>query len=450
MSTPYIIDDRETPRFRVHRSTMVDADVLAAERERIFDRCWLYVGHETELKQPNDYIARDVMGRPVIFCRDADGTINVFLNSCTHRGTLLCRERSGNSRFMKCFYHAWSFDTSGALVALPDEEGYGPDFDRDNLGLARPAHLDSYRGFVFVSFASDVVGLREYLAGAADYIDLVCDQAPDGLELLRGSHEYSMAANWKLLIENSMDAYHAGSTHQRYFAMVESAWDDLDDDIVRPTVYASKSAVQYGANLDNGHACGASVAIERGSGGMGRPLPDDAARAEWDAHRERLEAEHGLRRVARMYGSRNLLVFPNLMLLDLVGTVLVRKIEPIRPDYSEVTAWELAPTHESATLRELRLSNFLTFWGPGGLATPDDVEALETCQRGFGTLKELPWSDISRGMRREVPMRSDEYHMRTFWREWNRRMTGVDLPPEPHEVPVEIRDDTGVLESSPT
>jgi len=71
--------------------------------------------------------------------------------------------------------------------------------------------------------------------------------------------------------------------------------------------------------------------------------------------------------------------------------------------------------------REERAPEFL---GPGGFATPDDVEALESAQRGYAAAKLAPWNDISRGMLRALPRADDESQMRTFWREWNRRMQG--------------------------
>ncbi|MCU1464056.1 MAG: p-cumate dioxygenase, partial [Acidimicrobiales bacterium] len=70
-----------------------------------------------------------------------------------------------------------------------------------------------------------------------------------------------------------------------------------------------------------------------------------------------------------------------------------------------------------------RLDNFLTFLGPGGFATPDDVEALESCQQGFAAT-EVEWSDISRGMNLEEPRPLDELQMRTWWRRWRELMTG--------------------------
>lgn len=415
----YVIDDREMPRFRVNRAALVDPAVLTVERERIFDRSWLYLGHESELPKPNDYKTRTVAGRPLIFARDAKGDIRVWVNSCPHRGATLCREPQGNARFLTCFYHGWSFSTGGGLVSVPGEDAYSEAFDRPNL--AAPPKVDSYRGFVFVSFDSDIVDLTTYLAGACEYLDLVADQSEVGMRVLDGSHEYSVKANWKLLVENSIDGYHALSTHQRYFEMVMAARGTLDPAALADSV---------GIDLGNGHAV---VAGGPATGGLfGRPLSQDGERERADRF-ARFRQRYGDAWVDRMSGNRNLVIFPNLVVIDLVMGVLIRKIDPISPDYLEVTAWHLAPPEEGAELHRQRLDNFLTFWGPGGLASPDDVEALETCQRSYAARAELPWSDISRGMHRPVPLGSDELQMRAWWRRWNELVTGEQSRSEEHE-----------------
>lgn len=414
----YVVDDREMPRFRVNREVMVDPGVFARERDEIFNRSWLYIGHETELRKKNDFKTRTVAGRPLIFARDAKGEVRVWVNSCPHRGAMLCRESKGNTRFLTCFYHGWSFSTAGEVVSIPGDEAYGPDFERP--GLASPARVDSYRGFVFVSFDPDIVDLREYLAGATEFLDLVCDQSEVGMEVLEGTHEYSVKANWKLLVENSYDGYHAVSTHQRYFEMVAAARGELD--------FGARSTSRA-IDLGNGHAV---IANGPASAGLfGRPL-SEAGRAEKDARFAKFREQYGDAWVDRMSGSRNLVIFPNLVVIDLVMGVVIRKIDPVSPDYMEVTAWELVPPEEGDDLRRQRLDNFLTFWGPGGLASPDDVEALETCQRSFAGRAELPWSDISRGMNKPAVGGTDELQMRTWWRRWNKLITGEQLPHEEH------------------
>ena len=126
----------------------------------------------------------------------------------------------------------------------------------------------------------------------------------------------------------------------------------------------------------------------------------------------------------------NLLVFPNLTIADMVA-VVVRVVNPIAPDMMEITQWCLAPKDEPAESRARRLHSFNTFLGPGGFATPDDIEVFEGSQRSFGAHRELSWSDFSRGYygeatRPEAEVQSDfEGQIRAFYREWARRMEAL-------------------------
>jgi len=87
------------------------------------------------------------------------------------------------------------------------------------------------------------------------------------------------------------------------------------------------------------------------------------------------------------------------------------------------------PTDDGPDLRQIRIDNYISFLGPGGFGTPDDVEALENCQRGF-IAAEQAWSDISRGMHREQAFTGDELQMRAFWRKWYAMMTDTELVSE--------------------
>jgi phenylpropionate dioxygenase-like ring-hydroxylating dioxygenase large terminal subunit len=186
---------------------------------------------------------------------------------------------------MNCFYHAWTYGSTGALDGLPGEEGYGPTFDRAGMGLLSPAQVDSYRGFVFACFDPDAVDLRTYLAGAADYIDLVADQA-EVLEVVPGAHEYSADANWKLFVENSLDGYHLLPVHITYFEYLEKVEGN------RPNL----SSLNEANDLGNGHAA------VRMRGPWARPV------ARWtpalgEPNRERVEAAYA--ELVRKHGCRD-------------------------------------------------------------------------------------------------------------------------------------------------
>ena len=89
--------DNEAGVFQVSRRVFTDPDILALEHEKIFQRCWLYCGHDSELPEPGSFLTRTVAGRDFIFNRDTRGQVRVFYNLCTHRGGRVCREKAGKA-----------------------------------------------------------------------------------------------------------------------------------------------------------------------------------------------------------------------------------------------------------------------------------------------------------------------------------------------------------------
>ncbi len=413
-----IIDDRRRGIFRLHRSSMTSADLFRRERELIFGRCWIYLGHESEVENPGDYRRRTVAGRPLFFVRGEDGRVRAFLNTCPHRGALVCRSDEGNADVLQCFYHAWTFNTRGELIGVPGEDAYGPCFDRGELGLKEPPRVESYRGFLFVSFNPDADDLVTYLAGAREYLDLIVDQSEAGMRVLAGSNKYAIKANWKLLAENSLDSYHLVPTHQTYIDYISS----LGADDSGETLAARPPGV--GRALGNGHCVAENIARNGRPVARWHPLFGEEAREPIARVRRRLVEKYGEERAYLMADtSRNLLIYPNLVINDFVA-ITIRYFEPLAPDHMEVTAWHLVPEGESEAMRAKRLDSFLTFLGPSGFATPDDVEALESCQAGYRAT-EAEWSDLSRGMLKREPGTSDELQMRGFWRQWHAHMQGL-------------------------
>ena len=407
---------------------MMSPGLYERERQRIFERCWIYVGHESEVENPGDYCRRTVAGRPLLFVRGGDGLIRVFLNSCPHRGAQICRDDAGNADVLRCPYHAWSFSNQGQLIGVPQADAYGPCFDRNALGLMAPPRADSYRGFHFVSFDPDVEDLVGYLGGAREYLDLVVDQAEHGLRVVRGSNRYAIKANWKLLVENSLDAYHLASTHRAYVDYIAGVGTDASG-----RTMAARPPGRARA-LGNGHAVAENVPVNGRPIAHWHPVFGAAAKAPMAKVRARLVDRYGeahTRRIADT--SRNLLIYPNLLILDFVA-IAIRYIEPLAPGSMAVTAWHLVPREESGALLAARLDSYLTFLGPGGFATPDDVEILESCQAGFQAT-EMAFSDVSRGMLKPCPGTTDEIQMRAFWRQWHAHLQGLgktdgqDAPP---------------------
>ena len=429
-----IIDDGERGIFRYHRSTMTSPAILEAERERIFDRCWLYLGHESEVEKTGDYRRRTVAGRPLFFVRGRDGRVKVFVNTCPHRGALICRHDEGNAKVFQCFYHAWTFGIDGELAGTPDPAGYSEHFDRATMGLASPPRVDSYRGFYFVSFDPHAEDLSTYLAGAKEYIDLIADQTEVGMKISSGSHRYSVQANWKLLSENGIDGYHLLPLHRTYFQYVYNLAREL------PAAYLLENWEPGPVlSLGNGHAVGESHGSAGRAVAYWHPLLGEDTREEIERTRERLVERFGKERGYRIAdNNRFLLIYPNLFIYDFLYTT-IRIHWPIAPDKSELIGWSLVPSEHSSRLLGRRLDNMLTLAGPGGFAIPDDIEAVESCQAGIQA-GEMEWSDASRGMHRQA-LTSDELQMRTFWRQWRGHLTGVDKVETADRIPAGERTD---------
>jgi phenylpropionate dioxygenase-like ring-hydroxylating dioxygenase large terminal subunit len=410
-----VVDDHQRGLFQVNRQAFVDESLLQRERDAVFDKSWLYVGHASEIPNLGDYVTRKVGGRPVILVRQQDGAIQVLLNSCPHRGNRVCREKSGNARRFSCFYHAWTFSTDGALLGVPGSEAYAPAFDKGEMGLKPVPRLEVYRGLIFASYDANIVDLVSYLGNAREYVDLMLDFSGDDLEIVAGAQSYAMRANWKLLVENSIDFYHAFATHQRYF---NNFLRDIGVDSSKWTSGEGRSFDKAIA-LDNGHSV-----IESLAGNL--PI-SESAQAYLQQNRRKLEERFGAEQTHRIMDySRNLFIFPNLVFVANWKTV--RTFYPVAPDYMEIDAWALMPRGEPGDLRAQRLDNFNSFLGPAGFGTPDDVEALEACQASFATSRELAWSDISRGMKNDQPTSTDELQMRVFWRRWRDLVQGHEGP----------------------
>jgi p-cumate 2,3-dioxygenase alpha subunit len=412
-----IRDEPARGLFRVRRTAYHDEGIHRQELATIFRTCWLYLGHESELAEPNSFLLRRVANRPILFLRDHADQFRAFLNICPHRGAEVCREPRGRAKAFQCMYHGWVFGTDGALRVLNGAESFAPDINADgSLNLPAVPRLESYRGFHFINFDAGAISLAAYLGNVREFIDVVVDQSFDGMRIVPGTHEYLINANWKLLAENSVDIYHGPSLHPTYI------------DYLRGTTGAiSPLAGKGGVSIDLG---GGHSAVEY-EGPWGRPIAQwipmwgEQAKVEIDATYQRLVDRHGEERAFRLAKkSRNILIFPNLVIND-IGAITVRTFQPTAPGVMLAHSWALAPAEETEDFLARRLDNYTEFLGPAGFATPDDIEALESCQRGFVDVPEAQWTDLSKGAGSNQHDWEDEVQQRAFWRRWREVMANA-------------------------
>lgn len=421
MRDGFIIDDHEEKKFLLSREALVSPAVQREEMQKVFAKCWIYVGHASEITAPGDFVTRRIAGRPVIFCRDTSGEVRCFFNTCRHRGAIVCTEHKGNKRSFRCVYHGWSYLNDGTLAGVPGSDAYAETFDKNVLGLKSPAKFETYRGFYFLCLDASAPSLEEYLGRAKDYIDIVLDQSPSGnMEIITGVQEYDIAANWKLMVENSVDDYHIPTTHSTWLAYMANSGVNIAVPKGEGLVLPTKGLA---IDLGNGHFTTDNINFRGRPVAKWIPIYGEDAKPEMDAIRAELVERLGPDRAARVADTnRNLVIFPNLVIND-GSSVTVRTFYPENAAKMHVSAWAFGPVEESETARSRRLDAFLTFYGPGGFATPDDVEALELVQQGLANWQDDPWSEMSRGMGKEdEQLNSDEHHLRIFWRRWNELM----------------------------
>lgn len=380
-------EDPASGVYRLHRSVFTDEELFELEMKYIFEGNWLFLAHESQIPNPGDYYTTNIGRQPVVITRDKNGDLHCLINACAHRGAMLCRRKTDNRTTLTCPFHGWTFRNDGKLLKVKDPEGagYPEQFDTDGShDLTKVAKFDNYRGFLFGSLNADVVPLEEHLGDTRTIIDLLVDQSPDGLEVLRGSSTYTFDGNWKVQAENGADGYHVTATHWNYAATTMRRSEGSSKNTTK-TIDAGKWGKQGGGyfSFPYGHLALWTWAAN----------PED--RPLWDKL-DLLKEQFGEAKGEFMVkGSRNLCLYPNVYLMDQFSTQ-IRRFEPIAPDKTEVTIYCIAPKGESDEARAHRIRQYEDFFNASGMATPDDLEEFRSCQKTFHAVAS-PWNDMSRG-----------------------------------------------------
>ena len=378
-----VVDDPATGAFRCRRDIFTDPDLFELEMQHIFEGNWVYLAHESQIPENNDYFTTHIGRQPIIITRDKTGTLNAVINACAHRGAMLCRRKHGNKGSFTCQFHGWTFSNAGKLLKVKDGKtgDYPAGFNTEGShDLTRVARFENYRGFLFGSLSADVPPLEDWLGSTRLIIDQMVDQAPEGLEVLRGNSTYVYDGNWKLQIENGADGYHVSAVHWNYAATTGRRKEDSVK-AVDPDGW-SKSV-------------GGVYAFEHGHILLWTRLLNPEVRPIY-AHREALAARVGEERAKLIVDqTRNLCLYPNVYLMDQFSTQ-IRVVRPIAVDRTEVTIYCFAPRGESAADRALRIRQYEDFFNVSGMGTPDDLEEFRSCQKAYEGAGEL-WNDLSRG-----------------------------------------------------
>jgi phenylpropionate dioxygenase-like ring-hydroxylating dioxygenase large terminal subunit len=381
-----------------------DPSIFELELQRIYDRVWIFVGHESELRAPGDFVTRTVGLDSVIVTRGRDEELNVLLNVCAHRATRVCSAERGSARSFECPYHGWVFKSNGELAGITMEQAAFPGgVDKSRYGLRR-GRIETYQGLMFATWDEEAPSLEEYLGDVRFYLDITFGELDSGWEVVGPPQRWMVPANWKLPAENlAGDGYHVLAAHRSLveLGLVGSLQGNspigraqkavLGDRQVR----AAPSVVGYAqvVDVDKGHSVGLL------------PIPDVG-----------LSAAEDLRVVARLSGATEALahqapdnltarqlefsrrfflgaatLFPNFSIVrspfssEIDGapepSCTIRVWAPIDAQTTEVWSWGMAPKDASREVKDqMRRATVRTF-GSGGFTEQDDVAVWSRIQR---------------------------------------------------------------------
>ncbi|HTY70100.1 MAG TPA: aromatic ring-hydroxylating dioxygenase subunit alpha, partial [Alphaproteobacteria bacterium] len=255
--SPYVDDRPQDGVFRVHRDVYADPELFALEMKYIFERTWNFLGLESQIARPHDFITAQIGRVPVLVTRDAQMRVRAMLNVCRHKGAIVCRAEQGNSKHHSCPYHGWVYDSAGANLDIKDRAAgsYPAGFDAEGHDLVPLARVASYKGLIFGSLSPDVPELEDFLGDARVFLDFAMDQGPHGMEFIPGRSIYTYNGNWKLQLDNGLDAYHLTSTHISFMEIQGRRRAGAGNVVARQFDWAKRPAQAAGMfTFAHGHA----------------------------------------------------------------------------------------------------------------------------------------------------------------------------------------------------
>lgn len=197
----------------------VDTDAYTSTARHERDRTMLaaspqLVGYVSELPQPNSYVTKTVMGRSILLTRTAGGTVKAFDNVCLHRQAQVVTG-CGTAKRFTCPYHAWTYDNTGRLVAVPGREGF-PGVHVKSVGLTELPAAE-FAGFLWVSLdPAGKLDIAAHLGPLAGELNSwgIGHWSPLGEKVL------DTAINWKLAVDTFAENYHFATVHRQTFATI--------------------------------------------------------------------------------------------------------------------------------------------------------------------------------------------------------------------------------------
>lgn len=408
-----LIDGR---RGLVSRRIFVDPSLYEREMAQIYGKCWLLLGHESQVPNRGDFFTTYMGEVPVLVTRDREGRLGAFFNSCRHRGMRLCRADAGNASSFQCSYHGWMYRNDGALQGVPrQDECYTANLKDGQWDLLRVTQLQTYKGLIFATWAADALPLRDYLGNMAWYLDIILDRREGGTEFIGGTQKWVIPCNWKIVTDNHIgDSYHTPVTHHSNMQVGLYS---------RPSERLKLAG--YSLYAGNGH----------GFCFFPQTLRSDLIPLKNYLDETEAEALSRLGPVRAKVWPVNGAIFPNIGFIVAGAFRTIRVWHPRGPDKVEVWSWCFVDKAASAELKNfIRLETLRAQSGPASTFEQDDGENFKEvhCGSRAAVAGDVPLNYMLRlGSGREDPElpgvlndMPSETNQLGFYDAWRRRMEG--------------------------
>ena len=433
---------------KISRKIFSDPEIFQDEMEKVFARSWLFLAHESQIPETGDFFTTYMGSDPVIVIRQADGSVEVLLNSCSHRGMKVCRADSGKAKSFTCTYHGWVYGDDGKLLGVPfEDECYGDSMPKDRLGLGAVTRVENYKGFIFGCWDEAAPQFLDYLGDMTYYFDILADRVAGGTEVVGGVFKWTMRGNWKLAAEQfAGDMYHGQTSHvSAMIADVQAYGDNTPPD---EGTAALLSMEGFQISPGGGHGVGA---FERPPGVQaGRMSDSDSVAAYMNNTESEMEQRLGAHRAHDAFWVHNN-IFPNFSWLNSNGTV--RVWHPKDAETIEVWMWCLVDSEAPADVKRDKRLDMQRHFGPSGTWEQDDGENWNYCAGAGGAIQRRRSLEYSAGigMSREHPEFPgeiggvySEINQRNFYRRWNEFMSADSW----NEISVPVRTVPARIEES--
>jgi len=343
----------------------VDEEIFRREQERIFQGpVWSYLGLESEVSRPGDFLSTYIGTTPVVLNRGRDGALNGFVNRCAHRGATVVRERRGNCKVHTCLYHQWSYDAEGNLVGIPYRRGLNgaggvpADFRPEEHGL-RKVRVAAIQGLVFGTMSAEAPPLETFLG------DTICDRLRRVFNrplISLGYQRQRVRANWKLMVENVKDSYHGALLHAfnsrfGFFRSTQRGDVRMTSGGVHGilTTYSTQSE-QVASAFDQVTTFKPSLTLE-------------------DMSVVRFTREHADDIVTSIIS-----LFPSCLMLHGGTFLIIRQVRPKSASEFEMVWTIVGFADEDEERKALRVMQTANLLGPAGYVSMEDAEAIEATQ----------------------------------------------------------------------